>query len=206
MARVNVVLDPPQLEGGGLTLGTRRLTREEYRAFCRANPELRIERLASGEVIIMPPAHSRSGAQNAEITFQLRRWAATDGNGIAFDSSTGFDLPDGSNRSPDAAWILKSRIEALSAEEKDEYLPLCPDFVVELRSKTDRLPKLQEKMQEYIDNGARLGWLIDSLKRIVYVYRPGANVEKLVNPETLSADPELPGFRLDLNDVWNPGL
>lgn len=206
MARVQVVLDPPELEEDGLRLRSRCLTREQYRAFCRANPDLRIERLASGEVVIMPPAHSRSGAENAELLFQLKRRAAVDGQGVAFDSSAGFDLPDGSNRSPDVAWVLKSRIEALSQEEREEYLPLSPDFVIELRSRSDRLSDLKNKMQEYIDNGTKLGWLIDPSVRQVHIFRPGSAVETLANPGTLSGDPELPGFQLDLTPVWNPGV
>jgi len=139
------------------------------------------------------------------IASQLDNWAIKDGSGLAADSSTGFDLPNGSNRAPDAAWVLKARIDALTEEERAEYFPLCPDFVIELRSKSDRLPSLKDKMQEYIDNGTRLGWLIDPLTRNVYVYRPGSPVETLANPLTLSGDPELPGFQLDLTPVWNLG-
>src|SRR5687768_16040516 len=132
-----------------------------------------MERLASGHVIIMPPAHSRSGRRNIRIATQLDVWALRDGTGIAFDSSTGFDLANGATRSPDAAWVLRSRIAALSPEEQEEFLPLSPDFVVELRSRSDRLQDLQEKMREYIDNGTRLGWLIDPKDRRAYIFRPG---------------------------------
>jgi Uma2 family endonuclease len=206
MARVQVVLDPPELEEDGLRLRSCCLTREQYRAFCHANPELRIERLASGEVVIMPPTHSRSGAQNAALVAQLVLWAHKDGRGVAFDNNTGFDLPNGANRSPDAAWVLKSRIEALSQEDREEYLPLSPDFVIELRSRSDRLSDLKNKMQEYIDSGTRLGWLIDPIVRQAHIFRPGLAFETLANPGTLSGDPELPGFQLDLTPVWNPGV
>jgi Uma2 family endonuclease len=182
----------------------RRVTREEYRAFCAANPDLRIERTAEGELIVMPPTHPRSGDQNADLIFQARAWARQDRTGISFDSATGFDLPNGSNRSPDTAWIRKDRIEALSPEEREEYYPLCPDFVVELRSKSDSLPKLHAKMREYIECGAQLGWLLDPFQRRVWVYRPGKAVEILDNPDTLIAGPLMPGFVLDLQPIWNP--
>ena len=151
----------------------RRVTRAEYSAFCAANRDLRIERSAEGELIVMPPAHSRSGSQNAGMTTQLYIWAMRNGTGVAFDSSAGFDLPDGSNRSPDASWILTSRIESLRPEQRGEYLEICPDFIAELRSSSDRLRELQAKMHEYLACGAQLGWLIDPLERKVWVYRPG---------------------------------
>ncbi len=182
----------------------REVSRQEYRAFVAANPELRIERTARGEVIVMPPAHSRTGYRNGELFRQLANWARQDGSGAAFDSSAGFDLPDGSNRSPDASWILKSRLATLTPEERSEYLPLCPDFVAELRSKSDRLSAVREKMIEYLDNGAKLGWLIDPLERRVHVYRAGAGPQILVQPAAISGDPDLPGFTLDLERIWDP--
>jgi Uma2 family endonuclease len=182
----------------------RRVTREQYRAFCEANPDLRIERSAEGELIVMAPAHSRSGDQNAELTAQLRVWARQDGTGVAFDSSAGFDLPNGSNRSPDASWILKSRIHALRPEQREEYMEICPDFVAELRSSSDRLRNLQAKMQEYLACGAKLGWLIDPLERRAWIYRPVSEVELLEEPLTLTAGPLMPGFVLDLDPIWNP--
>ena len=206
MSRLQVDLEPLETEQESLSFLPRSLTREQYLAFCAANPNLRIERLASGEIVIMAPAHSRTGIQNAAITSELRDWAKRDGRGLVFDSSAGFDLPSGANYSPDASWVLKSRIAALSDTQKQDFLPLCPDLVVELRSKSDRLATLKAKMREYVDNGARLGWLIDPLTRTVYVYRPGVAEEELKNPQELSGDPELPGFRLDLNPVWEPGI
>jgi Uma2 family endonuclease len=182
----------------------RRITRADYRAFCEANPDLRIERSADGELIVMAPVHSRSSAQNARLVLQLGVWAEKDGTGVAFDASGGFDLPDGSNRSPDAAWVSKSRIEALRPEQREGHMELCPDFVVELRSSPDPLRKLQAKMEEYLANGARLGWLIDPLERRVWVYRPEVNVERLDEPPAITAGPLMPGFVLNLVPIWNP--
>lgn len=182
------------------------MTRQDYHAFVAANPELRIERSARGEVVIMPPAPTRSGYQNGEISGRLLDWSLKDGRGIAFDSSAGFDLPNGSNRSPDASWILKSRVSLLTPDERNEYWPICPDFVVELRSKSDRLADVQEKMREYLDNGAQLGWLIDPIERKAHVYRPGSPPEILEEPAAIQGDPELPGFTLDLAEIWNPGF
>lgn len=180
----------------------RRMSRAEYVAFVRANPDLRIERTAEGEVIVMPPAHSRTGSRNFEIALQFGIWARQDGRGIGFDSSTGFDLPNGSNVAPDVSWVLTSRIDALTPEEQRDYYPLCPDFVIELRSDSDRLARVEAKMREYIGNGARLGWLIDPIERRAHLYRPGRAVEILERPATLSGDPELPGFTLDLAPIW----
>lgn len=180
----------------------RRLSRAEYLAFVEANPELRIERTAQGEVIAMPAAHSRTGRRNLELGGQVWLWAKRDGRGTGFDSSAGFDLPNGSNRSPDVSWVLNSRLDALTEEEKRDYYPLCPDFAIELRSDSDRLPQLRDKMREYIDNGASLGWLIDPIERRVYMYRPGRAVEVLDGPPSVSGDPELPGLVVDLTPVW----
>jgi Uma2 family endonuclease len=150
----------------------------------------------------MPPAGGSSGKRNAHITTRLGVWSEHDGSGDVFDSSTGFRLPNGAVRSPDASWVSKARLEGLTAEEREKYLPLCPEFVIELRSPTDSLQSLREKMQEYLDNGARLGWLIDPRRERVTVYTP-EGVEELQGPETLQGDPVLPGFTLDLRDIWN---
>ncbi len=195
---------PELSENLHITTPPARITREQYSEICRTNPDLRIERTAEGEVIIMPPAHSRSGEQNVKLTTRLCNWAEQDDTGVAYDSSTGFDLPNGANRSPDASWVLKSRLERLTPEERAQYLPLCPDFVIELRSKTDRKSVLHAKMREYIENGARLGWLIDPIDREAFIYRPESAVEHLLQPATLSGDPVLPGFILDLAVIWNP--
>lgn len=176
----------------------------QFFAFCRQNDELRIEQTAGGDVIIMPPTGFETGYRNNEMSAQLRDWARQDGTGVAVDSSTGFVLPNGAKRSPDAAWILRSRLAPLTPEQKRQLLPLCPDFVVELRSPSDSLRPIQEKMQEYIDNGARLGWLLDTPTRSVHVYRLGRDVTILADASSVSADPELPGFTLDLRPIWNP--
>ncbi len=178
------------------------MTDDQFFEFCQINRDLRIERAAQGELLIMPPTGGETGERNAEISLQLRLWAKRDGTGTTFDSSSGFILPNGATRSPDAAWITRSRLTALSAEQRKKFLPLCPDFVVKLRSPTDNLTALQAKMQEYLDNGLRLGWLIDPEQQRVYVYRPQTPAEILENPETISGDPILSGFTLDLREIW----
>jgi Uma2 family endonuclease len=182
------------------------MTGEEFFEFCQLNRDLRIERTAEGDLIIMPPAVATTGARNAEITSQLQLWAKRDRSGVAFDSSTGFTLPNGATRSPDAAWVKRTRRGRLTPEQKEKFLPLCPDFVIELRSPSDPLKLVQSKMREYIANGARLGWLIDPLERRVFVYRPRAAVKRLDHPALLSAAPVLPGFVLALRPVWEPNL
>lgn len=178
------------------------MTNEQFYEFCQANRDLRIERTASGEVIIMPPAFSDTGNRNFNIAAQLGYWTEKDGTGIGFDSSSGFTLPNGATRSPDASWIKLERWNGLTEAQKASFAPICPDFVIELRSSSDRLKELQEKMQEYIDNGASLGWLIDRQNRKVYIYRPDRQPEILDNPETVSGDPELPGFVLKMTKIW----
>src|SRR5215475_7397164 len=170
---------------------------EVFFDFCQTNREWRIERSAEGEILIMPPTGGETGNQNAILNAFLTMWALRDGTGVSFDSSSGFDLPNRATRSPDAAWVKKSRLASLTPEQKKRFLPLCPDFVIELRLPSDYLKTLKDKMQEYIDNGAQLGWLLDTPNRRVYVYRPGRAVECLENLATISGDPELPGFVLD---------
>lgn len=178
------------------------LSDDQLYEFAQINRDLRIERNVQGELIIMPPTGGETGERNAEITMQLRLWSKNDGTGATFDSSTGFRLPNGAVRSPDASWVKQSRLTVLSNEEKKKFIPLCPDFVIELRSATDSLSVLQEKMQEYLDNGTELGLLLDPEQRRVYVYRHGAPVEKLEGPETISGEPTLSGFVLDLGEIW----
>jgi Uma2 family endonuclease len=178
------------------------MTVQEFYEFCLANRDLRIERNANGDVIIMPPAFSDTGNRNFNITVQLGSWADQDGTGLGFDSSAGFTLPNGATRSPDASWISLERWNALGDDQKASFAPICPDFVIELRSSSDTLSSLQEKMQEYLSNGISLGWLIDRKNRRVYVYRPNQEVEILDNPETVKGDPELPGFGLQMAKIW----
>ena len=185
------------------------LTEEQFVELCSLNELLRIERNAQGDLEILPPNSITSSSQNSDVSADLKIWARSDGSGAAFDSSVGFTLPNRSVRSPDASWVLKSRLAGLTEEQKRYgFPPITPDFVIELRSSSDTLRSQQRKMEEYIANGAKLGWLIDPLGRRqrVYVYRPGADVEVFERPESLSGDPELPGFTLDLQPVWEPGF
>jgi Uma2 family endonuclease len=178
------------------------VTDEQLFELSQVNRDLRIERNAQGELVIMPPTGGETGKRNAELIVQLGVWAKRDGTGSTFDSSTGFRLPNTAVRSPDASWIRQSRLEHLTPEERKKFIPLCPDFVVELRSATDSLRFLQEKMQEYMESGASLGWLIDVERKRVYVYRPRQPVEELSEPSSLQGDPLLSGFVLDLNEIW----
>ncbi len=178
------------------------LSEEQFFALCQLNRDVRIERNAEGELLIMPPSGSETGQQNMRIAVRLGSWAERDGTGLAFDSSTGFILPDGAVRSPDASWVERSRWEELPPDEREKFARICPSFVLELRSPSDRLADLQAKMREYLDNGARLGWLLDPGPRNLYAYRPDAPVERLENPDTVSGDPVLPGFVLDLRQIW----
>jgi Uma2 family endonuclease len=182
------------------------LTDDQLFELCQLNRDWRIEYTAQGELIVMPPTGGETGSQNAEITFQVQSWARQDQTGVAFDSSGGFKLPNGATRSPDAAWVRRSRLTGLTKEQKQKFLPLCPDFAIELRSPTDNLRAVLDKMQEYLDNGAQLGWLLDPLTRRVHVYRPQRSPEILEAPSTVSADPLLPGFVLDLRKIWEPDL
>lgn len=179
-----------------------KMTDDIFYEFCQLNRDLRIERNAQGELIIMPPTGGETSERNAEITMQLRLWAKHNGTGTTFDSSGGFLLPNKAVRSPDAAWVKKSRLTKLTPQQKKNFLPLCPNFVIELRSPTDSLSFLQEKMQEYMTNGAQLGWLIDTEYKRVYVYRPQSSAEKLEEPEVISGEPVLSGFVLDLRQLW----
>jgi Uma2 family endonuclease len=185
-----------------LSVQRTRLTKKQFARLCQENRDLRFELTAQQELVIMPPAGSETGWRNGILTSYLVTWARSDRTGLAFDSSAGFTLPNSAIRSPDAAWVRGERWTALSQDQRKEFAPLCPDFVVELRSPTDRLSDLQYKMQEYSDNGARLGWLIDPIDKRVYVYRPGQPVELLDNPATLSGDPVLLGFVLSVHDLW----
>ena len=178
------------------------MTDEQFFQLCQNNRELRFERNANGELIIMPPTGGETGNKNARITQQLMNWTDADGTGIAFDSSTCFKLPNGADRSPDASWIKLERWDALTDEEKQKFPPICPDFVIELLSPSDSLKVTQEKMQEYIDNGVGLGILINRKSRQVEIYRPGKEVEVLESPATVSGEDVLKGFALNLGMIW----
>jgi Uma2 family endonuclease len=200
---------PPGAEQGPFVVHFRpviELTEDQFFEFCQINRELRIERTAEGDLVIMPPEGGESGHRSLLLGMFLAQWALQDGTGVAFGSSTGFILPNGAMRAPDFAWVRRSRLAALTADQKQKFLPLCPDFAVEIRSPSDRLGEEQAEMQEYLDNGAQLGWLIDPQSRSVYRYRPNRPVERLENPATVAADPVLPGCVIDLQHIWEPGF
>jgi Uma2 family endonuclease len=178
------------------------LTDEQFFQLCRKNSDLRFERNAQGHITVMAPAGSETSAHNADLNADLVFWNRRTKLGIVFDSSGGFKLPNGSDRSPDASWILKERWEALTPEQQAKFAPICPDFVIELMSPSDNLKTAQVKMQEYQDNGARLGWLIDRKDRKVEVYRIGKPKEVLQNPSSLSGEDVLPDFVLSLSEIW----
>lgn len=178
------------------------LTDEQFFQLCQANQDLQFERTATGELIIMPPTGSETGNRNGRVTQQLFNWSDQDGSGVAFDSSTGFKLPNGADRSPDAAWITLDRWNTLTAAQQERFAPICPDFVVELMSPNDSLETIQAKLQEYIENGARLGFLINRKARQVEVYRPNQAAEILDNPETASGEAVLPKFKLQMAAIW----
>lgn len=188
------------------TRGAFATTDAQFFAFCRQNPDLRIEQAADGDWIIMAPAGGETGSRNNELARQLGNWARQDRTGVAFDSSTGFVLPGGGRRSPDAAWVRRTRLSALTPEQKQKFLPLCPDFVMELRSPSDALAPLQDKMAEYQAAGASLGWLLDAAAQAVWVYRPGSDAVRLDAPAAVSGSPLLEGFVLELASVWDPGF
>jgi len=180
------------------------VTREQFIALVSANRDLRLERTATGELIVNPPTGGETGKRNAKIGTQLGIWwEANEKLGEYFDSSTGFELPNGANRSPDASFLRQDKWESLTPEQREGFIPLCPDFVVELRSKTDTLKDLRTKMQEYIDNGTQLGWLIDPKNKRVEIYRAGQVMEVVENPSALSGEEVLPGFTLSMKRIWS---
>ncbi len=178
------------------------MSEEQFYEFCHRNPDLNIERNIQGEVIVMPPAFSDTGNRNFKVAMQLGIWAERDGTGEGFDSSAGFTLPNGAMRSPDASWIRLDRWNALTEAQKASFAPICPDFAIELRSSSDTLKSLQTKMQEYIDNGVKLGLLIDRKSLTVYCYRADGSVVVLNHPDAVSCEPELPGFTLQMAKIW----
>jgi Uma2 family endonuclease len=177
------------------------LTDEVFLKLCQANPDIKFESTAQGELIVVPPTGGETGNRNLRLTQQLGIWSDADGTGLAFDSSTLFILPNQARRSPDAAWILVERWDALTPEERETFPPICPDFVVELRSPSDSLRSIQDKMQEYLNNGARLGWLINPKGQQAEIYRQGQEKEVLQAPTNLSGEQVLPRFVLDLKGI-----
>jgi len=171
--------------------------------FCAANDALRVERDANGEILVTTPAGSNTGRKNAYLIQVLGTWSDADGRGYAFDSNTGFTLPDGSMRSPDAAWVLASRWDALSESDKDRFAPLCPDFVIELRSPSDSLDELKEKMAQWITNGVQVGWLIDPENKTVSINRLGEQAEVLTHPTSVQGNGVMVGFELVMARIWD---
>ncbi len=192
-----------ELDPISVDLSTVKFTAEQFDRVCEANPDRSFELTAQGVLVIMPPVGVESGNYESELLGDLVIWNRQTRLGKTFSSSTVFTLPNGSKRSPDAAWVELSRWEAVSKEERKKFALLVPDFVIELRSETDRLPPLQAKMVEYRDNGVRLGWLINPRDREVEIYRLDCDVEVLSHPLTLSGEDILPGFTLDLSPIWS---
>ena len=180
-----------------------KLTDEQFYQLCRANPNVKFERNATGDIIIMSPTGGETGSFNSEINADFVIWNRRTKLGKVFDSSTCFKLPNGADRSPDVAWIKQSRWDTLTSEEKEKFPPIAPDFVLELMSPTDSLKETQKKMQEYIDNGVKLGWLINRKNRKIEIYRQGKAVELLESPTKLVGEDVLPGFVLNLQFIWD---
>ena len=190
-------LIPPDLIGL-----THSVTPEQFERLCQEYSELRLELTSTGELIVMPGTGALTGMRNSDLNHQLRAWTIKDGSGVCFDSSTIFALPNNARRSPDASWVRREKWNSLSERQQKGFAPICPYFVVELRSESDRLSSLHSKMLEYIANGSSLGWLIDPLKRRVYIYRPDEELVILENPDIVYGDPLLPGFKLKTDELW----
>ncbi|HEX5876194.1 MAG TPA: Uma2 family endonuclease [Pyrinomonadaceae bacterium] len=189
---------PPEL----IALTHQVFTPEQFEELCAEYTELPLELTSTGEIVIMPLTGVETGRRNANLTYQLELWSRTDSTGFCCDSNTAFVLPNNACRSPDAAWVKREKLEHLTKDERERFGRFSPDFVVELRSRSDRLTELRNKMLEWIENGVSLAWLIDPFKRKVYVYRPNEELVILDNPESVSGDPLLPGFTLDLTELW----
>jgi len=189
-------LIPPHL------IGLTHVTHEQFEELCAEYPELWLELTSSGELIVMPPAGIETDRRNTDLILQFALWTKKDGTGIAFGPTAGYTLPNGAIRAPDVSWMRREKWDSLSQFEKERFAHICPDFVVELRSRSDRLPTLINKMEEYMENGASLGWLIDPKKRRVYVFKPGEEMVVLENPTVVSGDPLLPGFQLQMEEIW----
>jgi len=193
----DVSIAPMMLEMDGL-----RFREAQFFKFCAQNKGWRIERTAGGKIIIMEPVGGTGSSGNAMLTHLFMAWALQDGTGTIFDATAGFKLPNGAIRSPDVSWVRNSRLKKIPKEERDQFLALCPDFVMEFRSPSDRMVNLKDKMREYLENGARLGWLLDSVRKEAVIYRAGEDSEKISNPRELSGEQVLKGFVLDVGRVW----
>lgn len=176
-------------------------TREQFASFAAAYPDLRMELSREGRLIMMPPSGGESSHQSSIVGGRLFAWSEQDGSGMTLDANGGYELANGATRAPDASWLLRTRWDALTPGQRKKFLPLCPDFLVEVLSPTDSLAETRQKMQEYIENGTRLGWLINPRRNQVEVYRPGQDVEVLENPASVSGEPVLPGFILTLKGI-----
>jgi Uma2 family endonuclease len=186
------------------TLSYHAMTDDEFASFCAEHPDLNFEMTAEGELIVMPPTHSDTGAANFEIAGELRDWARQDRRGIGCDSSTGFVLPNGARVSPDASWTLKSRVRELGEGKRKSFWHLCPDFVIEVKSESDRIKALRNKMRQYLEQGAQLGWLIDPATQKVEIYRANGDVTTLAGVDKIEGEGPVAGFVLDMTYVWDP--
>jgi Uma2 family endonuclease len=195
------VTETPVITSLALNIRNVGLTDDQFLLLCHDNAEFRFEISAQGELIIMPGGNPETDSQNAEITMQLGNWAKQDGSGVFFGSCAIFTLPNGAKRIPDGAWISKSRWHRFTKEERLKLPKICPDFVIELRSPSDRRRYLQMKMEEYIENGASLAWLLDPFKNLAVIYRPNHEPETIREPTVISGDPVLPGFRFDFREI-----
>lgn len=184
-----------------LNVGAVGLTDDQFFRLCRDNRDLRIEMTAKGELIVMSPTNPETGRKNATITARLWNWTMQDRTGVCFDSSSEFTLPNGAKRSPDGAWIPKSRWDRFAKQQKEQFTEICPDFVIELRSPSDRIADIEEKMAEYISNGTRLGWLLDPVENRATIYRPGQQPQQIDHPTTLSGEAVLPEFKFDFTEI-----
>lgn len=179
-----------------------KMTAAEFWEFCKQNPEAVVERESDGQIVIMTPTTTETGGMNFNLSLAIGIWARRDGTGRCFDSSTGFTLPNGAVRSPDLSWIAFERWNSLSDDERSDFARICPDFVIELRSESDRLGRLQAKLAEYIENGARLGWLIDPIERRVHIYKPESDPEVLSDPKEIGGGSVLQDFVLQMKEIW----
>ena len=202
MARTPLTEERTATGSVALNVKSAGFSQEQFFRLCSDNPELFFELTAQKELIIMPLPGPDTSWRNVTITTALTNWAKQDGTGITFDCQCLFILPNGSHRGPDASWLRRDRWDGLTQEQKSRAAPLCPEFVVELMSPSDRLAAVQEKMEEYIANGAQLGWLIDPYNKNVYVYRAGESIQNLESPATISGEPILKGFRFNVSEIW----